>query len=120
MGAKQVLVVDDEPMVLSAVRMTLKFYGYAVETASSAAEALDKLLGMSFDLVITDFKMPDMTGAVLAKEIKKRHPALPIILVTAFPPSVRSTDVNGVLLKPFSASDLQTVVVAVIGPAQTS
>ena len=108
MGVKQILVVDDEPMVLAAVRMTLRFYGYTVETASSAAEALEKLPGMSFDLVITDLTMPGMTGAVLAKEIKGRHPALPINMVTAYPPSVRSADVDTVLLKPFAASDLQT------------
>ena len=94
MGAKQILVVDDEP--------------------------IDKLPGMSFDLVITDLTMPGMTGAVLAKEIKERHPALPIIMVTAYPPSVRSADVDTVLLKPFAASDLQTAVIALIGPAQTS
>jgi CheY-like chemotaxis protein len=96
------------------------FYGYAVETASSALEPLAKLSDGSFDLVITDFNMPGMNGAVLAKEIKGHHPALPIILLTACPFPVRPADVDTVLLKPFSASDLQTAVVALIDPAQTS
>jgi CheY-like chemotaxis protein len=107
---KQILVVDDEPMVLDAVRMALIFYGYAVETASSGAEALENLPGVSFDLVITDFNMPGMTGAVLAKEIKKRHPVLPIILLTGYPPPVRPSDVDMVLLKPYSTAGLRSAV----------
>jgi two-component system response regulator GlrR len=114
MGSKQILVVDDEPMVLSAIRLALTFYGYAVETACNAAEALAKLPVVDFDLVITDFNMPDMTGAVLAKEIKKHHPALPVILVSGYPPRVPPADVDMVLLKPYSTSDLQTAVLSLI------
>jgi CheY-like chemotaxis protein len=112
MGSKQILVVDDTPMVLDAMSMALTFYGYAVETASSAVEALDKVSGASFDLVITDFKMPGMMGDVLAKEIKKRHPDLPIILLSGYPPPVRPADVDIVLLKPYSNLSLQTAVVS--------
>jgi CheY-like chemotaxis protein len=92
--------------------MALTLYGYAVDTASSAAEALDKLSAGSFDLVITDFTMPEMNGAALAKEIKERHPALPIILLTACPPRARSADVDLVLAKPYSNSSLRSAVVS--------
>ena len=112
MGRKQILVVDDDAMVLDAVRMALTFYGYAVETASSAAEALQKLPGACFDVVVTDLKMPGMIGSALASEIKKRQPALPVILLTGYPPEVRPAGVDKVLLKPFSTLDLYNAVVS--------
>ena len=90
----------------------MSLYTLAVDTASSGLDALKKVPGASFDLVITDFKMPGMTGAALAQEIKKLQPKLPIILLTGYPPPVRPADVDMVLLKPYSTSSLQSAVVS--------
>jgi CheY-like chemotaxis protein len=115
MPSKRILVVDDEAMVLDAVRITLNHYGYEVETASGGAEALEKLQEATFDLVVTDLKMPSMTGDELAREIKKRQPGLPIVLLTGHSPEVRPPDVDTILMKPFSTVDLWTTVAALTG-----
>jgi CheY-like chemotaxis protein len=115
MPGKRILVVDDESMVLDAVRMTLTHFGYEVETVPGGAEALQKLAGAGFDLVITDMKMPVMTGDQLAKEIRKRSPDTPIVLLTGYPPEVYPRDVNAVLLKPFSTQELRSTVAALVG-----
>jgi CheY-like chemotaxis protein len=119
-GRKQILVVDDAPIILRAVRMALTLYGYAVETASSGAQALDKLSTGIFDLVITDFNMPGMNGTVLAKEIKGRHPGLPIILLTACLRPVPSADVDIVLAKPYSNSTLRSAIVSLTSSSVAS
>lgn len=115
MAAKQILVVDDEALVLDAVRLTLTHYSHEVDTASSGAEALQKLQDASFDLVITDFKMPGMTGEQLAAQIKARNPNIPVILLTGHLPNDHPTGVDCVLLKPFSTEELRTAVASLTG-----
>ena len=110
MGEKRILVVDDEGMVLEAVKMTLTHYGYTVETASGAVEALTKFETGPFDLVVSDLKMPGMTGDRLAKEIKQRSPQMPIVLLTGYPPEVYPSNVDAVLLKPFSTLELRSTI----------
>jgi CheY-like chemotaxis protein len=110
MSRKRILVVDDEAMVLDAVRLTLNHYGYMVETASNAADALNKLPGAGFDLLVTDLKMPGMTGDQLAREAKRRYPTLPVILLTGYPPEVYPASIDTLLLKPFSNQELRDAV----------
>ncbi len=110
MAAKKILVVDDEAMVLESVQLTLTHLGYGVESASSGLEALDKLSKDTFDLVVTDRRMPGMTGEQLAAEIKKRCPKMPIVLLTGFPPDTPPPEVDTVLVKPFSVVDLRNTV----------
>ena len=71
---KTILVVDDEPLVCDAVKMMLNFDGHVVQTAASGQEALAILEKQGFDLVITDFEMPNMKGDELAAAIKARAP----------------------------------------------
>jgi CheY-like chemotaxis protein len=118
MPNKRILVVDDEAMVLDAVRMTLTHYGYSVETASSGAEALEKLLSTNFDLIVTDLKMPGMTGDQLAREVKKRQPDMPVILLTGYPPERQPAEVDAILLKPFSTTDLRATVTALMSKGE--
>ena len=80
----RVLVVDDEPLVCEAVTTLLEFDGHRVEAVNTGADALVTFKPGKFDLVITDFSMPAMTGAQLAAAIKSRAPKQPILLLTAF------------------------------------
>jgi len=114
MPAKRILVVDDEDLVLESVRMTLVHYGHSVETAASGAEALAKLAKGEFALVVTDLKMPIMSGDEFARQIKQRWPHLPVILLTGFPPETKPPDVDLILLKPFSTSELRSTVSVMI------
>ena len=79
-----VLVVDDEPAIRQVLSSALSKAGYPVETAASAAEALNKLAAASFDVVLSDVFMPVMDGIELLKTARSRGHGATFIMVTAF------------------------------------
>ena len=85
-GKEKVLVVDDEPDLTEITKIFLTRLGYTVETAVKSIDALEKFRVSpdSFDLVITDQTMPDLTGIELAQAMLKVKPDLPIILCTGY------------------------------------
>jgi two-component system NtrC family response regulator len=103
---ENILIVDDEkhyPMILGEV---LSEEGYRPFTASSGMEALDILNTQFIDLVLTDVKMPGMTGIDLLEKIKEIKPDLPVIIMTAFGSVEKAVDAmhKGAytfILKPF-------------------
>lgn len=107
---KWVLVVDDEPAVRDLVQALVRHIGHFAVTAESGDDALAKIEGTEFDLVFTDFLMPGMKGDQLAREIKKRRPSLPVVLLTGHKPDTISPDINLVLGKPFSRDDLRRTI----------
>ncbi len=86
---KKILVVDDEEDILWSLQefLVTKELKAQVVTAASGEEALAKLSGECIDLVITDIKMPGMSGLDLLVEIKNRFPYISVIVMTAFPSS---------------------------------
>lgn len=78
-----ILCVDDEENAVLMRRLVLERAGYEIVTACSASEALEIMAKRKFDLVLADQAMPRMTGAELAREIKKVHPETPVILFSA-------------------------------------
>lgn len=114
----RVLVVDDEPSVRKAYQMMLKHMGHANQTAEDGATALALLDSEPFDLIITDYLMPDMKGDELIAEIKRRQPAQRIIMVTAFGEYVlasgKSAGADFVLNKPFRIEEMRTAIVQVM------
>ncbi|HSR54566.1 MAG TPA: sigma-54 dependent transcriptional regulator [Acidobacteriota bacterium] len=79
----RVLVVDDESLWRDNLEVLLEDWDCEVTLASSGAEAVQKLERQSQDLVLTDVRMPGMDGLELLAELRKRHPHLPVVLVTA-------------------------------------
>jgi len=79
----KILIVDDEEHVRGSIKMLLEFEGYQILTASNGQEALDLLQQEDFDLVISDVRMPKMTGLDLLHHIKKMNPLLPVMMITA-------------------------------------
>jgi CheY-like chemotaxis protein len=114
-----VLVVDDDPLVLTNMVAMLDDLGHRVFEASSARQAL-AILGRESDieLVITDQAMPDMTGLQLIKEIKDRRSDLPVILATGFAELPLGIDpLQITLAKPFFQHDLaRAVKIAMTAP----
>lgn len=108
--ARRVLVVDDEPMVCHAVRMMLEFDGHDVTTATAPQEALTIFKPGKFDLVLTDFAMPGMTGRELIAAIRKLDPTQPIALITAYAEILPPTGANLVIPKPFMLADLRNAL----------
>jgi len=79
-----ILVVDDEENAREGLSKILSNEGYKVEVASDGKEAIDRLKKLSFDLVITDMRMPQMDGFEVLREIKKMDDNIGVIMITAF------------------------------------
>jgi DNA-binding NtrC family response regulator len=79
----QVLVVDDEPPQLEILRLILGSEGYEVVAAASGRAALAALRRQPFDLVLTDLKMPDLSGIALLEQIQREQPGACVVLMTA-------------------------------------
>lgn len=81
-----ILVVDDEPMVLQMLKTVLMTMPYKVLTATSGKQALETIdKGMpGVDLVLTDIRMPEMTGIQLQKQIHKLRPEIPVLMMTGY------------------------------------
>src|SRR5438309_7907659 len=84
MTAVHVLIVDDDPALLEALPETLRLRmnGVTVDTADSAAAALDRIASQNYDAIVTDIKMPGMDGLALLSEIRARRPDTPILIIT--------------------------------------
>lgn len=119
-AAQRVLVVDDDPLVLSATAAMLEDLDYIVTEASSAQEGLRILeAGAEFDAVLTDQAMPGMTGVQLAAVIAARWPGVPVVLGTGYaelPPDARADMMR--LGKPFSREGLRRAMVTAMGGAR--
>ena len=104
---RKVLVVDDDPVVGKSFDRVLSGKGYAVITASSGQEALNKLETEDYDVVYTDIKMPGMSGLEMAEQMKQSRPWLPVVIVTGYgspgnEARAEAAGVSGFLRKPLS------------------
>jgi CheY-like chemotaxis protein len=80
----RVLVVDDDSRVRDVLTGYLTLDGHVVETAADGREGLARFRAGRFDLVVTDFAMPELLGDQMATIIKREAPSPPVILVTAY------------------------------------
>jgi PAS domain S-box-containing protein len=116
-GKGLILVVDDEQSIVDMLKQMLESLGYDVAARYSSSDALQAFGSRadSFDLVISDMTMPNMTGIVLAREILKIRPDTPIILCTGFSEGVdenraKLLGIKEFLMKPVALRDLATTV----------
>lgn len=79
-----ILVVDDDPYVLESISNLLRAFGFTVSTAGSANEAIQSIQRNKIEVVLTDIKMPSVTGVELLGMIHKYDPQIPVILMTAY------------------------------------
>jgi two-component system, OmpR family, response regulator VicR len=111
-GMVRILVVDDEPQIGSALRRLLRREGYEVQTALTGEEALVTLQGFAADVVLSDFRMPGMTGAELLGRVKRTHPLTLRIIISghadfkAVLASVNEGEVCRFITKPWDDGEL--------------
>jgi CheY-like chemotaxis protein len=110
-----VLLVDDEPAVLTVLQWALEDQGYGVTVAHGGRAALARLCHESFDVMITDLMMPDLDGLRLIERARKVDPEMKIIVMTGSPelvPGILSAGVrmDGFMIKPFGIKTLQHVM----------
>jgi DNA-binding response OmpR family regulator len=111
----RILVVEDEPLIRDLLIRALELRGHRVVTCGDGEEALLKIGGTRFDVVITDFRMPRMTGLALIRTLKARPERMPIVLMSSNnleELAVTEKDLAGVefLLKPFGLAELHAAV----------
>jgi CheY-like chemotaxis protein len=107
----KVLVVDDEPNIRTLLSMVLERLGHKSQEAAEGREALAILERWSCDLIITDLRMPGMSGHALLRELRSRGNRVPAIVITGYLPDISQEEAAGlmvsvVLAKPFSVSEL--------------
>jgi CheY-like chemotaxis protein len=112
---KHILIVDDEPLVTESIWLLLEGDGYIVETARNGYEALALFEPDKFDMVFTDYIMPEMRGDKLAAAIKQLAPNQPVVMITAFPEKLQSSPnalggIDSFICKPFDAQVLRTAL----------
>ena len=83
-AAVHILIVDDEPLIRKSLYEILRIEGYRVQMAETGEEALGILKKERFDVVVTDFQLPRMSGIELLEQIKRWSPKTEVILVTGY------------------------------------
>jgi len=111
----QILIVEDNPHMSSLLTDTLEFFDYKGVSAKDGEEALRKLAEDSFDMVITDLRMPKMGGMDLLRTIKDKFPNLPVVVITGFGTDSTKSDAlsahaDDFLSKPFKVDEIQELL----------
>ena len=113
-SAMRILLVDDHDGVRATTLAMLQDMGHHVSEACEGAAALDMVRASpdAFDLVLSDFAMPRLSGTELVRQLRVLRPALPAIIITGYAePTLEAADNNvPVLIKPFTAQDLETLL----------
>lgn len=112
---KPILIVDDNPNMSSLLAEMLEMLNYQAEVASDGEEALLKLGESDFSLVITDFRMPNMTGIELLSKIKSMRPELPVAVISGY--NIEEIEdreltqkADGFLSKPFMIAEIENLL----------
>ena len=116
---KRVLAIDDDPSIRAIVKDILSSSGYTISTVPSAPEALERIEVDSFDLVITDLRMPGMSGQELITQLRQ-HPTygkVPIVVLATGAEEAETAhlEVDMRIGKPFAPRTLLAAVTALIG-----
>ncbi len=123
LGAQRILVVDDDPKVLSLMRRGLSFAGYAVDLAADGDEALAAARDNPPDVVVLDVMLPKLDGIEVCRRLRSGDPALPILMLTArdrVPDRVAGLDAGAddYLVKPFAFDELLARIRALLRRAR--
>ncbi|HIJ86742.1 MAG TPA: sigma-54-dependent Fis family transcriptional regulator [Desulfuromonadales bacterium] len=84
MKNSRLLIVDDEAVIRDGLKRVLEGESYIVETCSSGYSAIETMQKRDFDLIITDLKMPGMSGIEVLKTVRTLQPLIPVILITGY------------------------------------
>jgi CheY-like chemotaxis protein len=118
---KRILIVDDFEAGRRILREKLEMQGYACQEVENGLEAMETLQDKSFDLIITDNRMPVMTGLELIQTLAKKptEHQTPIILLTGHPTSqlfceAKNSGVQAVFAKPYNEQDLALEITRIL------
>jgi DNA-binding NtrC family response regulator len=112
---RRVLIVDDNPNMSNLLSDMLEVFDFASRRAADGEEALSLLNREDFSLLITDLRMPKMTGLELLKAVKDKYPKLPVVVITGYSTEATEQELvtakaDGFLNKPFRMNDIESVL----------
>lgn len=110
-----ILIVDDDASLRDMLKIILQKEGYGVQCAEDARSALNRLKKGGIDLVVSDIKMPDLSGIKLLQKVKTLDPALPVLMITAYASTDDAVEAmklgaEDYITKPFNIEELKVVV----------
>lgn len=113
--SKKILIVDDNPNMSSLLSEMLEVFDYESVRASNGEQALKELEHGGISMVITDMRMPKMTGLELVDEVKSRFPKLPVVLISGYSVTDMQSQTcefkpDGFLGKPLMMSDIEKLL----------
>lgn len=116
----RVLVVDDEASIRDLLEKTLAMSDYDVDTAPDGRAALERMRLNTYDLLITDLKMPGIDGLAVVREARRYRADLPVIIITGFSTEATAIEalnlgVSGYLTKPFRVPQVLTKAAKALG-----
>jgi len=108
---KSILVIDDETMVLDAIKIIFDDMGYAVKVFSNSQAGMEEALRNDYDLILVDVRMPGMNGAEVTEGIRRGKPGARILIITGYPGdplAARALQAGafGLLKKPFEIAKI--------------
>ncbi|MCP5052932.1 MAG: sigma-54-dependent Fis family transcriptional regulator [bacterium] len=111
----KILVVDDDASIRNMLAIVLKEAGYGVTVADGGQSALKQLKTEAFNLVVSDIKMPGISGIELLKKLKSINPDVPVIMVTAFASANDAVEAmklgaEDYITKPFNLEELKLII----------
>jgi two-component system response regulator PilR (NtrC family) len=111
----KILIIDDEKSILDLLSVVFKKEGYIVETSLSAKNALELVDKEEFDLILTDIKLPQMSGMRILKYVKEKYPAMPVVMITAYgtiKQAIEALKMGAMdyIVKPFNMEELKIIV----------
>ncbi len=114
-AARRILVVDDDEAVCSTIKIVLSLDHHEVTTATSSREGLSLFQRGQFDLIITDYRMPDLKGDEFAVAIRRLTAGQKILMMTAYGDSLRLSGnsapvVDRIMSKPFDVQEFREAV----------
>lgn len=115
MERKRILIIDDDEIIRKFLVDFFKDLGYDVATADCGEDALAKFTPQTFDLVVSDLVMPDLSGIEVLKQLKARDDKLLFFIITGYPTLETAVEAikNGAydyIVKPFNLEDLKIKV----------
>jgi DNA-binding NtrC family response regulator len=84
MEKRRALVIDDEQIVLDSVKKILSAEDYEVDTTLKGQKGIKMAIKHSYDVVLTDIRMPNVGGLIVLRDIKRQKPSMPIIIITGY------------------------------------
>ncbi len=116
MVGKRILLVEDNSTLRGLLQAYLETHGHEVETAKNGLDALTKLGQAGYDVVVTDYNMPEVNGLAVLQHIRQHQPSLPVVMMTgerggpAAGEALVALGAQACLFKPFAPQDLDQIL----------